>query len=284
MSGQISKIIRHKNDGFSLMEVLFFFMKPKNRNPIFHCAVVVRIYILFSTFFLISGCNREQLDDCFTKTGADITEERPADFYNRIELYDNINLVLLPGSVPFIEVSGGKNLLQAIKTEISDSTLVIRNTLKCNWVRSFDREITVYATVSALREIRYEGSGDIKTGGQISLDSLEVNIWGGAGSFELDFDVNHLKLAMHYGTVDMKVKGKALITTIFANSFGPFYCSELISNIIYIRNSGTNNCYVNARHILEVEITSVGDIYYYGDPFYIKTDITGSGKLLKGEN
>jgi hypothetical protein len=242
---------------------------------------VLRVSFLILLITVLFSCNSEQLDDCFTKTGADITEERAAEYFHSIELYNNINLVLVPGNTPFLEIKGGKNLLPAIKTEIKDSTLIIRNTLKCNWTRSFDREITVYATAPALREIRYEGSGDIRTEGQIKLDSLQVNIWGGAGSFDLDLDVTKLKLAMHYGTVDLTVKGKALITTIFANSYGPFYCSELISNIAYVRNSGTNQVYVYAKHILEVEITSVGDIFYYGNPYDIKMNVTGAGKLIK---
>lgn len=238
---------------------------------------------LLLSIFLITSCNSEQLDDCFTKTGPDITEEREVEYFYRIELYDNVNLVIVPGNTPLIEIKGGEKLLPAIKTEVSDSTLIIRNTLKCNWTRSFEREITVYVTAPMLREIRYEGSGDITTCGQIVLDSLQVNIWGGAGSFDLDLNVDKLKLAMHYGTVDIKVRGKALISTIFANSYGPFYCSELISNISYVRNSGTNLVHVYAKHILEVEITSVGDIYYYGNPYDLKSNITGSGKLLKGE-
>jgi hypothetical protein len=242
---------------------------------------VLRITCLLSIIVVFSSCNREQLDDCFTKTGAEITEERTSEYFYRIELYDNVNLVLVPGNSAFLEIKGGENLLSAIKTEVTDSTLVIRNTLKCNWTRNYDREITVYATAPALREILYEGSGDIRTEGQLKLDSLQINIWGGAGSFDLDLDVTNLKLAMHYGTVDITVKGTAIITTIFANSYGPFYCSELISNIVYVRNSGTNNCFVHARHILEVEIPSVGDIYYSGDPYDIKMNVTGTGKLLK---
>lgn len=230
---------------------------------------------------LVLACNREQLDDCYTKTGPQETVVREVSIFHNIELYDNVNLVLIQGNSFQIKVEGGKNILSAIKTEVADSTLIIHNTMKCNWVRSFDREITVYATIPSIREIRYEGSGDVKTEGQLKLDSLQLSIRGGAGSFNLDLDAGILKLAMHYGTTDVTVKGKALITTIFANSFGPFYCIGLISNIVYIRNSGTNDCYVYARHILEVEIPSVGNIYYSGNPYDIKMNVTGTGKLLK---
>ncbi|MCO5263664.1 MAG: DUF2807 domain-containing protein, partial [Lentimicrobium sp.] len=226
-------------------------------------------------------CNREQLDDCYTRTGPMVTEERPSGYFERIELYDNVNLVLIEGNQPTLKIEAGQKLLDAIKTEITDSTLLIRNTLKCNWVRSYDREITVYATAPALHEIRYEGSGDVRTAGPVTLDSLQVSIWGGAGTFDLDLHAYQLNLALHYGTVDLHVKGKAVLTTIFANSYGPFYCNDLISNIVYIRNSGTNNCHVHAEHILEAEITSVGNIYYTGNPYELKTNISGSGKLIK---
>ncbi|HOP14545.1 head GIN domain-containing protein [Lentimicrobium sp.] len=229
----------------------------------------------------MTACNREQLDDCYTRTGPMVTEERPSGYFERIELYDNVNLVLIEGNQPTLKIEAGQKLLDAIKTEITDSTLLIRNTLKCNWVRSYDREITVYATAPALHEIRYEGSGDVRTAGPVTLDSLQVSIWGGAGTFDLDLHAYQLNLALHYGTVDLHVKGKAVLTTIFANSYGPFYCNDLISNIVYIRNSGTNNCHVHAEHILEAEITSVGNIYYTGNPYELKTNISGSGKLIK---
>lgn len=237
--------------------------------------------VLCAVFF--SGCNREQLDDCYTRTGPETVEVRQVEDFQRIALYDNVNLVLVPGNQAAVEVKCGDNLLEAIKTEVTDGTLTIRNTMKCNWVRNFDREITVTATVPHLVELRYEGSGDVTTAGQLRLDSLQLSIWGGAGSFTLDVDVPVLRLAEHYGTADITVKGKALITTIFANSFGPFYCSDLISNIVYIRNNGSNQCYVHALHVLEAEITSVGDIYFTGNPYDIKSKITGSGKLIKME-
>ena len=230
-----------------------------------------------------SGCNREQLDDCYTRTGPETTEVRQVEDFQRIRLYDNINLVLVPGNQAAVEVKCGENLLEAIKTEVTDGTLTLRNTMKCNWVRNYDREITVTATVPHLVELRYEGSGDVTTAGQLRLDSLQLSIWGGAGSFTLDVDIPILRLAEHYGTADITVKGKALITTIFANSFGPFYCNDLISNIVYIRNNGSNHCYVHALHVLEAEITSTGDIYFTGNPYEVKSKITGSGKLIKVE-
>lgn len=233
--------------------------------------------------FIFSACKPERIDDCFTPTGRETEQERSITPFHTIELYNNVNLVIEPGIAPSLRVKGGKNLLDAIETNIEDSTLTIRNLATCNWVRDYKREISVYVTAPALRSINYEGSGDIDMPQQLKFDSLMIDVWGGAGSFRLDVEAQKLGMALHYGTVDFIVEGSAVITSIFANSYGPFHCSNLASNIVYIRNSGTNDCFVFARHILEVEITSVGNIYYSGDPYQLKSNITGSGKLIKAE-
>ncbi|MFH1118998.1 MAG: DUF2807 domain-containing protein [Bacteroidota bacterium] len=250
----------------------------------------LNIYLGFHFYFVMnaliitlisSSCTLEQLDDCFTNAGKQVIEDRTAKAFTKIELYDNINLVLLPGKTPQIRVEGGENILESVKTDFDNDTLVIRNTMKCNWTRSYNRELTVYASITALKEISYEGSGDIKSSGQLSMDSLKVNIWGGAGTFEIDVDINKLNLSLHYGTVDLHIRGKSMITTIIAGSYGPFYCNDLISNIVYISNGGSNDCYVNAVHILEAGVFSTGNIYYTGDPYKLKSIITGSGRLIK---
>lgn len=231
--------------------------------------------------FILSACGPERMDDCFTPTGPEVEIERDISPFHSIELYNNINLVIEPGILPRLRLKGGKNLLSSIKTDVNDSTLTLRNLASCNWVRDYRRELTVYVTAPVLRSIRYEGSGDLTMPEQLKFDSLNVNVLGGGGSFHLNINTERLGLFLHYGTVDFNVKGKAVITSVFANSYGPFYCNDLTSNIVYIRNSGTNDCYVSARHILEVEITSVGNIYYTGDPYQLKSNITGSGKLIK---
>lgn len=249
---------------------------------VLYCILLMPGIGLFQALMLTS-CSREHLDDCFSNAGPQITEDRPVDSIVKIELYDNVNLVLIPGAAPHLSVEGGKNILDAVKTDLTDGILVIRNTLTCNWVRDYNRELTVYATTPSLREIRYEGSGDITTRDTLRCDSLQISVWGGGGSFNLSLAAGKLNLAQHYGTVDFHVSGTSLITTIYSNSYGPFYCNDLISNIVYISNRGSNNCYVHVRHILEAEITSVGDIYYSGNPYSVTSTVTGSGRLVKTE-
>jgi hypothetical protein len=238
--------------------------------------------LLFLLVF-IAGCKKENLDDCFSNAGDVVAETRQLSYFENISLYDNVNLVLVDGNGFSVKVEGGENLISSVQTEVIDSTLVIHNSMKCNWVRDYKNELTVYVSSASLKSIRYESSGDLKTIGNLKFDELSISVWGGSGSFDLDLDCNRLDLGQHYGTVDFNVSGKSLLTAIYSNSYGPFNCYGLSSNIVYIKSNGTNDCFINANHILEAEITSVGNIYYTGNPYEIKSQVSGSGKLIKIE-
>ncbi len=244
-----------------------------------------RTLITFSGWLIIlalcSSCKKENLNNCFTNAGAVTTEDRTASYFSVIDLADNVNLVLEEGDHFAVRAEAGSNLLPLLQTEISDSTLIIRNNMKCNWIRNYGHELTVYVSSPALHTVNYEGSGDITTKDTFQCDSLEINVWGGAGSFTLDMLCKKLNLQLHYGTVDFNVSGFSKTTSIYANSYGPFNCGALNSDIVFLRNSGTNDCYVHANHVLSVEITSVGNVYYSGNPWNLESHITGTGKLIK---
>ncbi len=241
---------------------------------------ILVLILLNSVVVSLTSCKKENSNDCFSQPGKIVIEDREASYFDDLEMYDNVNVVLVEGDAFSIKVEGGENIIDAVKTEIADSTLKIRNTLICNWVRSYDTELTVIITSPALSSIRYESSGDLNTQGKLNIESLALNVWGGAGTIKLDVSSKWLGLGLHYGTTDIHVKGNSSNTTIYANSFGPFYCSELISNNVYIKNYGTNDCYIYAHDILEAEISSVGNIFYRGNPRSVSCYDHGDGNLI----
>lgn len=229
----------------------------------------------------ITSCKKEKVDDCFTTPGKFISVQRSVSYFHTVHMYDNVNLIIRSGDTFSVKTEGAENLTEAISTEIHDSVLTITNTLTCNWARNYNNAVDVIITSPALKNIRYESSGDITTDGLLTIDELAISVWGGGGSVNLELDCQDLNLGLHYGTVDFNVKGKSKMTTIYANSYGPFYCNELNSNIVFIRNNGTNNCYVHANHVLEAIVSNIGSIYYTGDPYRLEYSITGSGELVK---
>lgn len=240
-----------------------------------------RLLVTLSMMVIFTTCSKDNVDDCFRNAGEIITEERLSSYFKEIYLYNNVNLILESGDKFKIRIEGGENLISSIHTSIDDSILTITNTMKCNWVRSYKHEINAIITCPPLEHIRYDGSGDIITRDRITSDNLEIAVWGGGGSVKADLDCQNLKLSLHYGTVDFNVSGKSVITTIYANSYGPFDCRNLSSNIVFLKNSGTNDCYIHVNHVLAGEITSVGNVYYSGSPYEIDFRSSGKGQLIK---
>lgn len=238
---------------------------------------------IFTFLILLMGlnsCKKGDPTDCFKSTGTDITQERPASSFDKIVLNDNVNLVLTQGDDFSISVTGGKNVLKKIRTDIDDRVLKIENRNSCNWMRNFDREITVYANFKSIQEIEYRGSGDISCANTIVQDSLMLQVWEGAGKVEMDVEMERNYIYFHIGTADVYYRGTAHLSYVTGSSFGPIYAQNLSSTFTYIASNGSNNCYVQANTRIEATISSLGNIYYWGDAEELLSK-TGSGKLIK---
>lgn len=240
--------------------------------------IILVIIIIITT---LPGCDKFFLDDCARSSGKVIFESRESADISYISLTDNVNLILEQGSAHSIRVEAGENIIGNIITEIDGNNLYIRNENHCNWVRSYSKEINVYVTVSSLDSINYRGSGEIISLDTIRNDSIKVDVWEGSGTINMKIDVDKSRLNLHYGTVDMIFSGYSGLTYIYASSYGPFHCQDLETKYTLINNRGTNDCYVRASLKLFAEIEYVGNIYYYGDPEEVLSNITGTGQLIK---
>jgi hypothetical protein len=245
-------------------------------------AIILCILLIGSALVFVS-CDKDMLS--FPKsTGKNVTITRTVtDNFTKIYLNDNVNLVITQGSTYQINLEGGENLLPGIETNISDSVLTIRNTNTFNWLRSYDKKITAYVTLPHLLDLQYEATSTVTNTDTIREDSLTVTSTGGSGYIDLVIKTGISKLSIINGSVDMKFRGKTGVNFIFSDGYGPFHCLDLQSDLLFMRNSSTNDCYVNVIYHMEYEIMGLGNIYYRGNPPEISGTATGSGKLIKIE-
>lgn len=232
------------------------------------------------TCLLFSGCEKLPMDDCFKSTGEITLEHRTIEPFEYISLEDNINLIITQGETESVTVRAGENLLSDIVTEVDNNQLTIRNDNNCNWVRNYNKDIDVYLTVRYLTGITYRSSGLVLSTNTIISDSLSIAVWDGTGTIDMDIQTRVSTLSIHYGSVDFHIRGQSGVTFIYAGSYGPFFCQELISQFTFMNNRGSNDCYVHCNKQLEVEIEYTGSIYYTGRPEIVKAKITGSGQLI----
>ncbi len=232
-------------------------------------------------FAVISSCKKGDITNCFKGTGEITTEIRAIGEVSFIHLSNNVNLILTQDSTPFIRVEAGEKIINSIITEWKENRLYIRNENGCNWVRSYLKDINVYVGVQSIDSIEYRGSGNIISTNTIINDSIKIDIREGSGSIRMDLNVGKSELYLHYGSCDLHMTGFSGVTHIYAASYGPFFCQDLYSKFIYITNKGTNDCYINVSEELYAKIEYMGNIYYYGNPESVATELTGSGQLIK---
>lgn len=240
-------------------------------------------YILFLCFIVLLGsCKKEQIFGFAKSTGKIVTISRPIDNnFTKIFLNDDVNLIITQSNTYSIKLEGGENLLPGIVTSISDSLLTIKNINTFNWMRSYDKKITAYVTLPHIFEIDYLATSRVTNTDTIREDSLTVKASGGSGYIDLCIRTGTSKLSIISGSVDMKIQGTTGVNFIYSGGYGPFRCTDLKSGFLFMRNASTNDCYVNVIKHLEYEITSLGNIYYSGNPPEISGTVTGDGKLVK---
>ncbi len=234
----------------------------------------INLIFLVLSLILQNGCKKSP-GDCFTATGEITKETHRLEQFNSIKMLDNIDVELVSGNSPMLEVSAGKNLLEKIETTVVDGELIIKNNNHCNFVRSYDKPLSVRVYFQQIDSIEYRSVGNlICLDTIINPDTFKIDVYEGAGNINLLLNNYRTHLSFHYGTASLTASGYSQLAYIYQVSFGPIDARDLISSFAYLENNSTNHTWVRATTVLEATINSIGNVYYFGDP---QTALSGSG-------
>ena len=238
------------------------------------------ITILVLLLLLWGGCKKENMGDCFKSTGKIIETKRNVDAFHAIEIYDHINVYITYGTQAGIKVKAGENLLRHIETNVENGVLKISNENKCNWVRSFNKKIEVFISLTALNDLKFYGSGEIRLMNQLATDQLLVNLFDASGNVYLNVNTSLLELKSHTGTASIYARGACEEIVLFMGANGVIDAKDVIAQKALAVNENTGLLKVNARQRLTAEITGSGNIEYTGNP-EIQIIQIKSGRLIK---
>jgi hypothetical protein len=240
-------------------------------------------FIFFIMFFFLFSCIKENKCICFKTTGKNIKKEiLLSDFYE-IQINNIFNVFITEDTINKIVIEGGKNLVPFIKVDNQSHSLSISDKNKCNWLRSYKRNLNLFISVkpSKLNSIIINGECNIFSTNTINGNELNIIVYSGIAKMDLSVDNQVTRLTVHAATGDYILKGNTTFAYIY--SFGTCYifANKLISDIVYITNKSSGNDYVYANNEIEGEIAYIGNIYYSGDPDKIIIKQSSSGRLIK---
>ncbi|MDC0561772.1 DUF2807 domain-containing protein [Bacteroidia bacterium] len=243
----------------------------------------MRYFNIIIVLLMLSSCGGDQKDDCITKLGKVVTEQRDVLSFDKLYVEDRIKVFLVQDSINYgrIELNGPSNLLNQIESTVTDNQLRLINTNTCNFIRSFNYDINVYVYIKELTEIHLESIAEVVSNDTININFL--NIFHPALS-----DIN---LILSGDEVFIRSRNSA--STILRGNLRVLKGSiEEISNLdaqylvceeVYIDTHSPLDCFINATKGMYLKILNSGNIFYINEPtdYKILAEQTGSGQLLK---
>jgi hypothetical protein len=210
-------------------------------------------------------------------TGVVIMEPRPVSDFHEVILKGYGDLVVKQGEEEALFVEAEESVLPYVTTDIHNHRLVIeyRNPLVLDTSR---RPIVYHLSMKEILGIDITGSGTLESDHIVS-STLHLGV-GGSGSMQVD-DIQAEKVVVVIsGTAQVELTGKAAQQEITVSGSAKVQAWGLICQAARVKVSGTAGVTVRAVDTLEVSISGMGTVEYFGAP-KITHSITGVGKLEK---
>ena len=233
--------------------------------------------ILFSSLatlilFSASSCKDSKLDSDTSKT-YDISD------------FSGLNLELI-GEVfyeqadsAYLTVSGSSTLIEALKVSNSKEELTIEMKNKRRYSVG-KKELIIRVGSPRLQAISYTSIGTLHIDNYFKSDKLNITNKG-VGQIKIeDCHVDNFNLtSQSVGSIE--IKGTSNETHINSEGVGNIDCSEFKSKTVKVVSKGVGSLSVYAQESIDISMTGVGSVNYYGNPVNVKTDISGIGKATR---
>ena len=183
--------------------------------------------------------------------GAQETETRNLDEFNRVVIKGAMDVVIKAGKSQSVEVSADEDYLVRVETRVDDGTLYISQEGR-RW-----HDIDIKITVRNLDGIFIDGAADIDATG-IDSDNFDLEI-NGAG--------------------DVTLEGACGAVTIEINGAGDVDAEDLKCKNVDVTINGAGDVDASASESVVAELNGVGDITICGDPDKVRPRIRGLGSF-----
>jgi hypothetical protein len=174
-----------------------------------------------------------------------------------------------------IEIETDDNLLTYIQTVVSGSTLTI----------STERDVDIDPTNGVtyrlgcpkLASVRLSGSGSVYLASCTSKAEVELEL-SGAGSIVAPLlDASTVRVSLP-GAGSIEAAGTTTLLDIAISGAGGFDGSDLSAAEATVRSTGVGTATVWVSDTLDLELSGVGSVRYYGEPV-VTSRVTGVGAV-----
>ena len=189
--------------------------------------------------------------------GPTVTQTRDVAAYTELQVAGDANVDIVPGDTREVVVTGGKEVIDRVRTEVEDGVLTV--SIKDHGIvigaDPFD-DVRVEVSAGALDTIDVTGASDLQLG-RIDKDALTIHISGPS-----DIDASGTVGAL---TLDIEGPGDA-------------HLRELAARTADVQLAGAGDAELNVSDELNVHVEGSGDVTYRGHPT-VRQSVEGSGEV-----
>ncbi len=227
---------------------------------------------IFGAALLMGGlqsCNKH------ISAGPITTENRVmSDSITSIQVQGSMDVFITQDTSYDVRVEAGEKLLPYISTTLQSNKLVIDE--RANQYFKNDR-VRVYVSANYLDQIYLKGSGDV-SGSNLIGNHVFVRL-DGSGDMNLSFSsINSVDVDLE-GSGDINVSGVASDSNIELKGSGDINCKSLTVNESHVDLDGSGDVKVYVIDELTANVSGSGDVYYWGNPPVVNSNVSGSGQV-----
>lgn len=199
------------------------------------------------------------------------TEERVVSGFDRVRMQDFGVLDITQGQQESLTVEADLDVLDRVRTEVRDGELILR--VSGDWLDRIgaalaagftDRYLRYHLTVKSLKSLLIAGAGRVSVG-HLTAGQLTVRL-SGAGHVTLKSLVADRLESELTGAGRLAIAGKVEEQGVTLSGAGRYAAENLESQRAEVMMSGAGSATVWAVRDLDVILSGVGVVEYYGNP------------------
>ena len=239
------------------------------------------LVLLMVMGFLVFSCKKPENRTCFKLLGSEITKEIPLASFDRLDLREHVEYVLIQDSLDKVVLKGGKNLLNLIETRVENGTLTIENKNRCGFLRDAKKVVVAEIHFTKLINVRFIGTEPLTSQGSIYTDYFTFYSRDGAGDVALNIHAIQIDAEANHGWCNFTFTGFVQKSLICSKS--NIYCDVsglTVTYSIYVASETVGDIKINADNlVIHGYITESGNILYKGNPLGQDVLINGTGTV-----
>lgn len=241
--------------------------------------------LVLNISILLFSCNSEDSNDCWQTTGKIIEKEIELPVFTKIEVHENIELIIEENSTQQVIVETGSNLLPDIALAVIDGKLILKNNNTCNLLRAYN-VTRVFVRSPNITEIRNASQLNISSIGTLNYPNLYLQSVGEKKKFlaigDWHLNINNTALSIwSNGISNFYLKGQTNnLSILFSDGDTRFEGQDFLANTVQIKQVSSNDIVIAALNSLKGTIHSVGNVICYTKPNTVEVTAYSKGKLI----